>query len=70
MNEKQIVIFANGDLPHAEKLRPILAAASQIIAADGGLRHLEKMGIPPHMLVCGVAIFLLEKIQLPGEKEI
>jgi thiamine pyrophosphokinase len=51
LNEKQTVIFANGDLPQAEKLRPILAAAGQIIAADGGLRHLEKLGIPPHLLI-------------------
>jgi thiamine pyrophosphokinase len=51
LNETLIVIFANGDLPNPKRLLPTLAAAKWIIAADGGLHHLEKLGIPPHLLI-------------------
>lgn len=43
-----VVIVANGDLRAAAWLRPHLAAARLIIAADGGADHLHRLGVLPH----------------------
>jgi len=46
-----ILIFANGEMKETAWARPYLQAASLIIAADGGLRHLLSLGRWPDVLI-------------------
>lgn len=45
------VIFANGELDHPEAARALITRSSLIIAADGGSRHCQALGIIPHILI-------------------
>jgi thiamine pyrophosphokinase len=45
------IIFANGDLPEPERLRQRLRADDLVIAADGGSRHCQALGLRPHAVV-------------------
>ena len=57
-----VLLFANGDLEAHEWLVPYVEAASAIIAADGGLRHLLALGVRPQVLV-GDLDSLPERVQ-------
>ncbi len=46
-----VLIFANGDIADVAWIRPFLAQAAAIIAADGGTRHLHALGVHPDVLV-------------------
>jgi thiamine pyrophosphokinase len=46
-----ILIFANGDIPEVDWIRPYLSASSFVIAADGGSRHLLLLDYPPDLLI-------------------
>ncbi|MFO7541122.1 MAG: thiamine diphosphokinase [Chloroflexota bacterium] len=47
-----ILIVANGDLEAGgEWLRPYLQQAEAIVAVDGGLSHLQQLGVMPHYLI-------------------
>lgn len=46
-----IVIVANGDLETGEWLRSYLQQAEAIVAVDGGLSHLQPLGVVPHFLI-------------------
>lgn len=46
-----VFIFANGEIATYGWLRPLLPQASQIIAADGGARHLHALNHPPDLLI-------------------
>ena len=45
------VIFANGELSSPEKTRALIQPGDYLIAADGGLRNMQSLGIKPNMLV-------------------
>ena len=45
------VIFVNGVLENAEKLRALVESAGLLVAADGGLKHALQMGIMPQVLI-------------------
>ncbi len=45
------VIFANGEVENLEAVRRLLRPDDTRIAADGGLRHLEQLGLDPHLLI-------------------
>jgi thiamine pyrophosphokinase len=46
-----ILVFANGDLDSSAWLQPYLAAATRVIAADGGSRHLHHLQHPPDVVI-------------------
>jgi thiamine pyrophosphokinase len=46
-----VVVVAHGVLNRVHHLRPILATADRIIAADGGANWLHDQGLMPHLLV-------------------
>jgi thiamine pyrophosphokinase len=47
----RVVIFANGKFPDLEAARALLQADDYLIAADGGVNHLLKMGISPEIVI-------------------
>lgn len=46
-----VLLFANGEIDQVEWIRPFLAAATAIIAADGGTRHLYRLGVYPDVII-------------------
>lgn len=46
-----VLVFANGELNEREWIKPRLAAATAVIAADGGLAHLLALGHWPNVLI-------------------
>jgi thiamine pyrophosphokinase len=50
-NPEKIVLFVNGDLPEPQKIAEQLSSADFFIAVDGGLRHMDRLGIEPNLLI-------------------
>lgn len=46
-----VVIVANGKMAGGAWLRPHLAEASLVIAANGGVKHLRRLGWPPDVVI-------------------
>ena len=46
-----VLVFANGDLPETAWVRPLLAQAEAVIAADGGLAHVLALGRWPDVVI-------------------
>ncbi len=46
-----VLIFANGEFDGGPWIRPYFQNASMIIAADGGVRHLEFLGQSPDLII-------------------
>lgn len=46
-----VLIFANGELDEVEWIRPYLAQATVVIAADGGARYVQRLGRPPDVII-------------------
>lgn len=51
MKPGRAVIFANGELPDPAAARAILRSDDTLVAADGGLHHLQKLGLYPSLLI-------------------
>jgi thiamine pyrophosphokinase len=47
----RIIIFANGELPDADKAKSLLQKDDYIICADGGTRHALALGVRPDLIV-------------------
>lgn len=50
-NSKRVVLFVNGDLPEPDKISNLLTEDDTLIAVDGGLRHLESLGLIPNLII-------------------
>lgn len=64
MTAPSIALVANGEIIHDQKLHPLLKNHTLIIAVDGGLKHCDRMGLTPGMIVGdldSVSSELLEK---------
>src|SRR5258706_2057581 len=48
---QRAIIFANGLLADPAAARAAIRPADQVIAADGGLHHLQAIGLTPHVLI-------------------
>ena len=48
---KRALLFANGEAPERKFMLPFLETDDLLIAVDGGLRHLESLGLTPDMLI-------------------
>jgi len=46
-----VLIFANGEMPEMAWTRPFLSQSSHVIAADGGTRHLFRLGVLPDVVI-------------------
>jgi len=62
MNEKRAIIFVNGNLPDIEAAGKLVREDDFLIAADGGLRHLQAMGLTPHLLIGDLDSVSLEDV--------
>lgn len=51
MKDELALIFANGELTHPEAVRELARNAKLIIAADGGLAHVQSLGLKPNLIV-------------------
>ncbi|MEN6570593.1 MAG: thiamine diphosphokinase [Anaerolineaceae bacterium] len=51
MSGKRAIVFANGELKHPEWALEQIRASDLLVAADGGLNHLLKLGLIPQYLV-------------------
>lgn len=48
---KRAVIFINGNLSDVSQAKKIINKEDCIIAADGGVRHILKLGLTPHTII-------------------
>ncbi|MCC6147465.1 MAG: thiamine diphosphokinase [Anaerolineaceae bacterium] len=51
MAQHRALVFANGEIESYTAIRQLIEPADMLVAVDGGLRHLEKLGVQPHLLV-------------------
>ncbi len=48
---EHVIVFANGELLNPQSAREMAARADLIVAADGGLAHVQALGLKPDLLV-------------------
>lgn len=47
----RIVLFVNGELPAPDNIRAQLNDSDYLVAVDGGLKHIERLGKTPHLVI-------------------
>jgi thiamine pyrophosphokinase len=71
MTGARAIIFVNGDLRSPKKFLALLQPGDWLVAADGGLHHLQKMGRKPDLLIGdldSVTLQDVEQLQTEGVK--
>lgn len=68
MSEQPVLIFANGDLKKPEWIQRMAETAGMIIAADGGLQHVQDLGLIPNMLIGDLDSVTPEQVQWAVEQ--
>lgn len=51
VENKIAAIFVNGEFERSKKILNMLSKAELIVAVDGGLDHLTKLGVTPHIII-------------------
>jgi thiamine pyrophosphokinase len=51
LSKQRAFVFANGLLPENDWLKSVLVGADLLIAADGGLQHLQSFNLAPYLLI-------------------
>ena len=51
MKTGRAVIFANGELPDPAAAKTLLQPGDTLIAVDGGLHHMQSLGLIPAVLI-------------------
>ena len=51
MQSRRALIFANGEQIHMDAVRSMLLPDDFLVAADGGLKYLHRLGLVPHLLI-------------------
>ncbi len=47
----KVLLFVNGDLPAPENLLSMIHSNDILVAVDGGLRHIHKLGLKPDLII-------------------
>ncbi len=61
--DKKIVLFANGELPAPENLLPQIRPQDVLIAVDGGLHHIQRLGLTPSIIIGDLDSVTEEEVQ-------
>lgn len=67
MSEQPVLIFANGELQKPEWIQRLAETACMIIAADGGLQHVQDLGLVPDILIGDLDSVTPEQVQWAEE---
>lgn len=47
----RVILFVNGDLPEPKRFKSLLNPSDFLVAVDGGLAHLHRLGLKPDLII-------------------